>query len=168
MMFLSKIAEKTGLFEMIAPSSRTQNEDTNINNTQRDLASHQGSAEKLSPDEELARKIQREEDLRYQKLQTQQKAESDAFKNGMLALKQRVQYLHKSTGNVYDAYIAGVHLDDGPDKPYYTIKYMKFQNKLDEDGIEKEELVGVEKQTDPDRLERVPWNEDATWEILIK
>jgi len=51
---------------------------------------------------------------------------------------------------------------------YQTIKYTKFQNKLDKDGLEKEKLVGVEKQTDPDRLERVPWNEDAAWEILIK
>ena len=33
-------------------------------------------------------------------------------------------------------------------------------------GTEMKSAIEVEKQTDPDRLRRLEWDEDKTWEIL--
>lgn len=52
---------------------------------------------------------------------TAQKEEEDrSRKIGQFAKKQRVSYHHRGTNKQYDAFIVGVHLDDGPDKPYYV------------------------------------------------
>jgi hypothetical protein len=41
-----------------------------------------------------------------------------------------------------------------------------MQQTIDLEGKEQMELVSIEKQTDPDRLECVPWDEEKTWKIL--
>merc|ERR1712238_306434 len=56
--------------------------------------------------------------------------------------------------------------EDGPEKPYYTIKYKSPEMQTNEDGTESEMLVDIEKQTDPDRLERLEWNAEETRTIL--
>lgn len=58
---------------------------------------------------------------RKRQLDAQWKLEEEAKSRGAFAKKQRVKYYHKPTGKWYeDAYIVGVHFDDGPDKPYYV------------------------------------------------
>ncbi len=47
-----------------------------------------------------------------------------------------------------------------------TIKYKKLEKIEDENGSTSEQMINIEKQTTPDRLTRVPWDEEATWEII--
>ena len=47
-----------------------------------------------------------------------------------------------------------------------TIKFKKQLEEELEDGSNKVEIVEVEKQTNPDRLTRVPWDEDLAWKVL--
>ena len=56
--------------------------------------------------------------VKRRRLETQKRAEELAESNGVFAKKQRVFYNNKSTDTMHDAYIVGVHFDDGPDKPY--------------------------------------------------
>ena len=65
-----------------------------------------------------------------------------------------------------DAVVVGVHFDDGPENPYYTIKYKKQCEEILDDGSKKTTVREVEKQTNPDRLSRVPWDEDKSWKVL--
>jgi len=59
------------------------------------------------------------------------------------------------------------HHDDGPDKPYYTIKYAKPDVQVDENnGSETVMQCTVEKQTTPDRLDRLPWDEIKAWDAI--
>lgn len=47
-----------------------------------------------------------------------------------------------------------------------TIRYRKEEADTEEDGNTETKWVNVEKQTTPDRLERVPFDADASWELL--
>jgi hypothetical protein len=49
-------------------------------------------------------------------------------------------------------FVVGVHFNDGPDKPYYTLHFVISYSK-----------VLVEKQTNADRVKDMPWNEGKTW-----
>eukprot|EP00591_Stephanopyxis_turris_P011643 CAMPEP_0195520900 /NCGR_PEP_ID=MMETSP0794_2-20130614/17609_1 /TAXON_ID=515487 /ORGANISM="Stephanopyxis turris, Strain CCMP 815" /LENGTH=149 /DNA_ID=CAMNT_0040650339 /DNA_START=245 /DNA_END=694 /DNA_ORIENTATION=- len=120
----------------------------------------------MTEDEKLAWDLQREEHNRYRRLHAQYDSEMKALSHGMLATKQRVSYHHRGSDEHYDAVIMGVHLDDGPDKPYYTIKYQRRDKVIDEDGVEQDVLLDIEKQTDPDRLTRVSWDEDKAFKEL--
>ena len=54
-------------------------------------------------------------------LQGQQEREMKAKRQGLYVKKQRCHYYHKGSNQWFsDAHIAGVHFDDGPDKPYYV------------------------------------------------
>lgn len=139
-MFLTKIAEQSGLLAYVVPPKK-------MNQLEID-------------DEELAKKLQAKEYKRYCSLRSQFEEERAAETRGTFAKRQRVQYLHKQTNTNYDAVIQGVHLDDGPDRPYYTIKYKRPETIFEEDGSEREEIIEIEKQTTPDRLRRVVWDED--------
>jgi len=101
-------------------------------------------------------------------LKAQKEEEERSSKVGQFAKKQRVSYHHRATNKRYDAVIIGVHLDDGPDKPYYTIKYNQTECFVDACGVEEEKECTVEKQTNPDRLTALPWDEDKTWELIRK
>lgn len=115
-------------------------------------------------DLEFAKKLQAEEYKRYQLLRSQFEQERDAEAKGVLAKKQRVEYKNQSTGVSHPAVVLDVHLDDGPDKPYYTIKYKK---PLEDDAGAQSHLVAeVEKQTDPERLKRVVWDEEAAFAAI--
>jgi len=118
-----KIADKLGILDIIAPwSSENGSAENNINATQyREApASPPAPTPQELRDEALARKLQAEEDRKFELLKAQLEAEELAEKNGKYAKRQRVSYHHKMTGTHYDAIIVGVHLDDGPDKPYYV------------------------------------------------
>ena len=60
------------------------------------------------------------ESIKRRRLNAQKRAEESAESQGVFAKKQRVFYHNKSTDTMHDAYIVGVHFDDGPDKPYYV------------------------------------------------
>lgn len=106
-----------------------------------------------------------EEEINRQLVKAQQKREKDAAsRNDSYVVNQRVRYYFKGTETWYDAVIAGVHLDDGPDRPYYTIAYWRH----DVEGEEAVVARRVEKQTTPDRLERVPFDAKETLRILTE
>ena len=100
---------------------------------------------------------ERRETEHWQRLiEGQKKREQNASARNQYVKQQRVRYYHKTSDQWIDeAVVVGVHYDDGPDKPYYTIKY-----NLPEDGST------MEKQTTEDRLEEVEFDEQKTWEIL--
>ena len=37
-----------------------------------------------------------------------------------------------------------------------------------EDGTASQEVIEVEKQTNPERLRRMTWNDDASWDAIKK
>ena len=89
-------------------------------------------------------------------LSEQKEREDQANEIGTFVKNQRARYLHKASGEWFDAQVVGVHHDDGPDNPYYTIQYQSSQD----DGKR------IEKQTTGDRLDSVEWDEEQSWEIL--
>mmetsp|Transcript_47739 Transcript_47739/g.144347 ORF Transcript_47739/g.144347 Transcript_47739/m.144347 type:complete len:164 (-) Transcript_47739:228-719(-) len=162
-MVLTKLAETMGLLDFLAPKQkasakrRKDDEMKRGESSTREAGGDRGGA----PGERNERRAgatenvnRSDEDHRRRRLRVQLEAERAAERHGKLAKKQRVSYHHKASDRRYEAVVVGVHYDDGPDHPYYTIKYSKEND---------EEM---EKQTTPDRLERLPWNEDASWEIM--
>lgn len=117
-------------------------------------------------DFEYARKLQAEEYSRYTRLRSQFDQERTAETHGVFAKKQRVEYFNQSTATCHPAIILDVHLDDGPHRPYYTIKYLKPLRYINDHGIEMETICEVEKQTERTQLTRVVWDDDAAWEAL--
>jgi prolyl oligopeptidase PreP (S9A serine peptidase family) len=148
----SKFAEKVGLHDFLAPVIKKRR------------------PRKESEDETttIATSFSDEQRLKRRRLDVQLKAEKEAAARGpkFFAKKQRVRYLNKTTNSVCDAVVVGVHLDDGPNNPYYTIKFKKQCEEILGDGSKKTTIIEVEKQTNPDRLSRVPWDEDAAWKVL--
>uniref|UniRef100_A0A7S2JSX7 Uncharacterized protein n=1 Tax=Leptocylindrus danicus TaxID=163516 RepID=A0A7S2JSX7_9STRA len=142
----TRMAEKSGLLDFIAPRKKKEEEKAQIN-----------------ADKELARRLQLEEEAkersrrqREREERSQIEREIEAEKKGMFVKKQKVLYYHKSNDKKYYAVIVGVHFDDGPDRPYYTIKYQRPDTIVDENGVE--HVTGnleIEKQTTPDRLIRI-------------
>lgn len=70
----------------------------------------------------------------------------------MFAKKQRVEYNDRvvSADTWVPAQVIGVHLDDGPENPYYTIAFQRTRDGETED---------MEKQTQPERIRRYPKKE---------
>ena len=149
----SKFADKIGLYDFLAPTKRRRS-------SRSTTASDDDSAT-------TAKSSSDENRLRRSRLDAQLKAENDAAARGpkFFAKKQRVRYLNKATNSVCDAIVIGAHLDD-PDDPYYTIKYKKQCEEIADDGSKEVIIREVEKQTNPDRLSRVPWDEDKSWKVL--
>jgi hypothetical protein len=99
-MFLTKIAEKTGLLNILAPRNTNKTEEPG--------------------DAALAQKLWKEEKILFKRLETQKEKEEEAATRGAFIKQQRVKYHHKASDAYYDAVIIGVHFDDGPDRPYYV------------------------------------------------
>jgi hypothetical protein len=124
----TRIAEKLGILDIIAPrngvrdnrQSSANNVNTNNNNRNRKHPQHRKRRKQEDEDEIFAQKLQTEEDRRFQTLKSQKEEEDRAQQSGKFAKKQRVSYHHRGNNTDYDAVIAGVHFDDGPDKPYYV------------------------------------------------
>ena len=102
----------------------------------------------LSPEERL--ELKRQEAMQWQKVQ-----ETQALARNSFCKNQRVEYLHKTTGRQFEAVVVDVHLDDGIDRPYFTVRYQS--------GSPPEM---IEKQTTGDRLSHVGFDEAKTYEII--
>ena len=111
-----------------------------------EMTSEEESPDLASPQERLERK-------RQDALQEQKVAEIQALARNSFCKNQRVRYLHKASGRHFEAVIVAVHLDDGIDRPYYTVRYSR-------------EAETIEKQTTSDRLSHVAFDEDKTYEII--
>jgi len=128
----TRIAEKLGILDIVAPrrehdqsasSSGTNNTASNSTTTTGPRhRKRRKQSQQDAEDEAFARKLQAEEDRRFQILKSQKEEEARAQQNGKYAKKQRVSYHHRGSDKYYDAVIDGVHFDDGPDKPYYVSK----------------------------------------------
>lgn len=173
---IAKLAEKLGLLDWVAPRrQKTHDAGTPATSSAVRCQSAQRASEH-APDVGRSRPGRVDQagsgDVpeipeRTRRLEAQLKAEKDAFSRGHFAKKQRVIYSHRATNSLFEAVVCGVHLDDGPDKPYYSIRYTKPNVRVNEnDGTESVVKQIVERQTDPERLERVPWDEDKAWEAL--
>ncbi len=149
----SNFADKIGLYDFLAPTKRRRSSKSTTASDDESAATAKSSVD--------------ENRLRRSRFDAQIKAENDAAARGpkFFAKKQRVLYLNKTTNSVCDAVVVGAHLDD-PDDPYYTIKYKKQCEEIAEDGSKTVIIREVEKQTNPDRLSRVPWDEEKSWEVL--
>ena len=154
----SKFAEKVGLYDILAPISSEQRSSSDATDDRESCTISSSSSS--SPDNN--------ERTKRRRLDVQLKAEKDAEARGpnFYAKKQRVRYHNKATNSVCDAYIVGVHYDDGPNHPYYTIKYKRQCEEVLQDGSKRTVVREVEKQTNPGRLSRVPWDENAAWKVL--
>lgn len=163
-MFLTKLAEKSGLWDWVAPKQRNDSKDDCKNvDKKNQTGKGKNNVDKLALKraEDAKRKAER-----IRKIRTQFELEKTAEKNGVLAKKQRVRYYHKIADTYFPAFVVGVHFDDGPDRPYYTIKYKKPESETDSDGKEHTTFHSIEKQTDSNRLTTVPWDEEKTWDII--
>jgi hypothetical protein len=103
-MFFARLSEEMGLFDFLAPRKSEQKK-------------KQEQREKEKNELESSMEMQRAKEL-------------DAERRNAFAVNQRVRYFHKSSNAWYDAYVAGVHLDDGPDKPYYVRHFDLFSDIL--------------------------------------
>ena len=129
-------------------------------------ATEEVEAEVQEEEEEETNNISSEALQKQQLLQAQRHREEEATRRNKYCDKQRVRYFYKAANKWYDAVVVGVHYDDGPDKPYYTILYVRNEVEMDEEGNESVIHKKVEKQTTPDRLERVNFDADKTWDVL--
>jgi len=139
-------AERSGLFNRLAPRRKNEKEESSTDGDET-------TAEKKVSEEE--EKLQREYEHKKRVLEGQREREMKARAEGKFTKNQRARY-QKSPDMIHDAHIVGVHYDDGVENPYYTIQY------------ERENGDRVEKQTTPDRLEHVDFDEEKAWAILSK
>jgi hypothetical protein len=79
---------------------------------------------------------------------------------------QQVKYLHKATDTWHVTHIDGVRFENGPDKPYFTIKCRMHNVAVEESGIENISELNIEKQANPGRLIRMPLNADKSWKLI--
>lgn len=161
----SKFAEQLGLYDILAPISSKQRSSSSDTTEDRESCTiNNNNNNSSSPDNRNGNN----ERTKRRRLDAQFKAEKDAEARGpnFYAKKQRVRYHNKATNSVCDAYIVGVHYDDGPNHPYYTIKYKRQCEEILKDGSKRTVVREVEKQTNPDRLSRLPWDENAAWKVL--
>lgn len=138
-----------------------ENVEVDIDTLQRQkVEEERSSSEPDASDAEVEDDGRREERQRQRMLEGQKKREEDARTLSQFVKNQRVRYYHKlSDAWVEEVRVAGVHHDDGADRPYYTIQFCRDA----EDGSPQEK---VEKQTTSDRLEAAEWDEDKSWAIL--
>ncbi|GFH60106.1 hypothetical protein CTEN210_16582 [Chaetoceros tenuissimus] len=166
----TRLAEKLGILDIVAPrgedSSTTNETSSPKNRKRRKMTRSERQQEQEKKDAEMAKELQSQFDRMNRMLEAQKEEEERAAKYGKFAKKQRVSYHHRANDTYYDAVIVGVHLDDGPDKPYYTIKYKRPNTYENDDGQEITEEIEIEKQTTPDRLKAVPFDYDKTWKII--
>jgi hypothetical protein len=140
-MFLAEVAEKMGLFDFLAPRKEKSKrksegsldrEEGTISSASDDLRgdhrSQSSQSEGLPPDppEIDPRAYQRQEERQKQSMLQEQRArELKAATRGFFVKNQRVKYYNQANQHwIEDTTIAGVHLDDGPDKPYYVRNYL--------------------------------------------
>lgn len=131
-MVLTKIAERMGLLDMMAPRHKAKERKEQGGMKGAESRDREGGGDRrrkerkgeggnaAAKDDDASRKVDKSEDIRRRRLRAQLDAELAAEKTGSFAKKQRVEYHHKATDRRYDAFVVGVHFDDGPDHPYYV------------------------------------------------
>ena len=139
-MFIAKAVEKMGLFDFLAPrkeKSKRESEGSSFkeegtissasDNPRGDYLSQSSRLDGLPPDppEVDPRAYQTQEERQKQSMLQEQRArELNAATQGFFVKNQRVKYYHQANQSwIEDTTVAGVHLDDGPDKPYYVRNY---------------------------------------------
>lgn len=127
--------------------SKEQQQEGEMEDTSVETQPQPAPADYLSPEDLLERK--RQDAMAAQKvLETQALARNSFCKN------QRVHYWHKASRQRYEAVIVDVHLDDGVDRPYFTVRYRTGDGDT------------MEKQTTNDRLSYVGFDEAKTYQII--
>lgn len=123
-MVLSHLASRLGLWDYVAPPPASKSKSKPTQKT----SQHQQQEE--NQDSLLAHKMQQEENIRSQRLETQHELETKAGEINQFSKWQRVLYYSKIDDLMIEAVVVGVHFDDGPDKPYYVSddenKYKSF------------------------------------------
>lgn len=124
-MFLSRLAERSGLFGILAPRRSKDTNKKDKNGDADEGKSNDNSQDEAVPvdtsgDDEPQEQESQEAILRKRRLDYQQKMENEAESRGAFCKKQRVKYHNRIQDTWYDAVIVGVHFDDGPDNPYYV------------------------------------------------
>ena len=108
---------------------------------------------------------QREAAISLKKAQIQHQLELEALNRGQFAKKQKAEYNDRVVSNDtwVPCVIVGVHLDDGPDKPYYTIEFFRKGEKIEKqtmservrrivkEEVEKESEVGEEVEKEKEK-----------------
>jgi hypothetical protein len=140
-MFIAKAAEKMGFFDFLAPrkekskresgGSFFKEEGTISNNASDDppgdylsQSSHLDGLPPDSPEVDPRAYPTQEERQKQSILQEQRARELKAATRGFFVKNQRVKYYHQANQSwIEDTTVAGVHLDDGPDEPYYVRNY---------------------------------------------
>lgn len=117
-MFLSRLAERSGLFGILAPRKSRESKDARKESSN-DTAESSGNVDKDTVDKGQEESLP-ENNVRKRRLDYQRKMEAEAESRGAFAKKQRVRYHNKLQDRWDDAIVVGVHHDDGPDKPYYV------------------------------------------------
>mmetsp|Transcript_2922 Transcript_2922/g.3219 ORF Transcript_2922/g.3219 Transcript_2922/m.3219 type:complete len:162 (-) Transcript_2922:300-785(-) len=160
-MVFTEFLQKIGLLDVLAPNSPSKRKKRKAKNDEKEAA----ETEKLRVIAEKQRRLVADEE----RLETQYQTEKAAAERNQFAKKQRVIY-NASDEQRYDAVIMGVHFDDDPKFPYYTIKYKRFEESIDSEESSKpakKNIIEVEKQTNPERLTSVLWDKEKTRKILI-
>ena len=103
-MFFSKLAERAGLLDILAPITSPWK--TEENNEEGDDAVTNSKMD--------------HEQIKRRRLDAQRRMEEDAESRGCFAKKQRVRYHYRTMDTVCDAVVVDVHFDDGPEHPYYV------------------------------------------------
>ena len=134
-----------------------EEEEEENDNSQNISNDEEGDTPAATPAERLEQK--RQDALQYQKTQ-----ETKALARNSFCKHQRVLYTHKASGRKYEAVIVAVHLDDGLDRPYYTIRYNAATPVGQEDTNVPAEPM--EKQTTPDRLAYLAFDEAKAYHII--
>ena len=128
-MVFSHIANKLGIWDIVAPVKMSGNENDNDNHSSSSFSSPDMKRRRIDQEkqnEQLSRnKVQKEDDERYRRLKSQFEIEQRAEKVNQYVKKQRVLYYSKLEDKWIDAIVVGVHFDDGPDRPYYVSLFMK-------------------------------------------
>lgn len=128
----TRLAEKLGILDIVAPreeeseASTTNETSSPKNRKRRKMTRSERQQEQEKKDAEMAKELQSQFDRMNRMLEAQKEEEERAAKYGKFAKKQRVSYHHRANDTYYDAVIVGVHLDDGPDKPYYVSDFSLF------------------------------------------
>ena len=122
-MFFTKLAERIGLLDVVAPRThhrrrRSRGDASNPN----DAPSQPPSSQSLSPKEQPNQQPSPADlqVIRRNRLKAQWDAEQRAQQHDQYAPNQRAKYHYRADDIWYDAIVVAIHLDDGPNHPYYV------------------------------------------------
>jgi hypothetical protein len=139
-MFIAEVAEKMGLFDFLAPRRRKEKpkresegsffkeegtlSDDDLRGDYQSQSSQLDGLPSDPPEVDPQTYQTQEERQKQSMLQEQRARELMAATRKFFVKNQRVKYYHQANQRwIEEVTVAGVHLDDGPDKPYYVRNY---------------------------------------------